>query len=138
MMHINNASVSIQGPAPIIEPPRNPSPLEYREQHHSEALDNGNGVHAPITWAIEWKLYVSHFLSTWNSRSFEFASVLFLAHIYPNTLLYLSLYAIVRSASAIVFAPMIGRAIDKCARIWIVRISISERSKFSAGKHNSG
>ena len=130
-MVVNSAAVSTQGVATITEPPRSQSPLEYREQHRSEALSNGNGVHAQITWAIEWKLYISHFLSTWNSRSFEFGSVLFLAHIYPNTLLYLSLYAIVRSASAIVFAPIIGRAIDKHARIWTVRISISEFAKFS-------
>ncbi|KAK5123160.1 hypothetical protein LTR85_003358 [Meristemomyces frigidus] len=32
-------------------------------------------------------LYTSHFFSTWNSRTFEFGAFLFLAAIYPHTLL---------------------------------------------------
>lgn len=36
------------------------------------------------------KLDLSHFLSTWNSRVFEFGAVLYLASIYPGTLLPLS------------------------------------------------
>ena len=125
-METRNVSTSTRDVAAIAEAPATPSPIEYREQFDSEAVNDSNGNHPRVTWAIEWKLYTSHFLSTWNSRSFEFASVLFLAHIYPNTLLYLSLYAIVRSASAIILSPMIGRAIDKYARVWIVRLSICE------------
>jgi len=70
------------------------------------------------------RLYISHFLSTWNSRFFEFGAVLFLASIYPGTLLPASIYALTRSAAAIVLAPSVGRRIDKGDRLDVVRTSI--------------
>ena len=91
------------------------------ERAASDAADNSASA---IPWAVAWRLYLSHLLSTWNSRSFEFGSVLFLAAIYPNTLFYLSIYAMVRSASAILFATGIGWAIDRKARLPVVRVSI--------------
>lgn len=73
---------------------------------------------------IKRRLYVSHFLSTWNSRVFEFGAVLFLARIFPGTLLPSSTYALVRAASAICFAPLVGRCVDQGDRLQIVRLSI--------------
>ncbi|KAL7923517.1 Ferroporti-1 [Trichoderma austrokoningii] len=70
------------------------------------------------------RLYVSHFLSTWNSRVFEFGAVLYLAAIFPGTLLPMSLYALVRGVSAIVFAPAVGWYIDTGNRLQVVRVSI--------------
>ena len=75
-------------------------------------------------------LYVSHFLSTWNVRGFEFGAVLFLATIFPGTLLPMSVYAFIRAASAIVFSPMVGRYIDRENRLQVVRTSIGKSSKF--------
>ena len=69
-------------------------------------------------------LYVSHFLSTWNSRGFEFGAVLFLTTMYPATLLQMSLYALLRSLAAIIFSPNIGSYIDTNYRLHVVRISI--------------
>jgi iron-regulated transporter 1 len=69
-------------------------------------------------------LYTSHFLSTWNSRLFEFGAFLFLANIFPQTLLPASLYALCRNASAAVAAPWIGSYIDRADRLVVVRISI--------------
>ncbi|KIW67523.1 hypothetical protein PV04_06767 [Phialophora macrospora] len=77
-----------------------------------------------VTPHITRRLYVSHFLSTWNSRSFEFGAVLFLAAIFPETLLQLSIYALLRSASAIVLASSIGYAVDQRQRLPVVRFSI--------------
>ncbi|KAK4557007.1 hypothetical protein LTR86_005988 [Recurvomyces mirabilis] len=77
-----------------------------------------------VSSEIAWRLYLSHFLSTWNSRCFEFGSVLFFAAIYPHTLLYLSIYAICRSAAGMILATAIGKAIDSQPRLRIVRISI--------------
>lgn len=70
------------------------------------------------------RLYTSHFLSTWNSRLFEMGAVLFLAAIFPNTLLPMSVYALVRSGAAIVFAPAVGAWIDRGNRLKVVRVSI--------------
>lgn len=86
----------------------------------------GGQAGSQISPATSRRLYVSHFLSTWNSRSFEFGAVLFLAVIFSDTLLHLSIYALVRGASAIIFATAIGRAIDKGDRLKVVRFSISK------------
>ena len=94
------------------------------EQRHSSDITTTDNHQIPR--AICWRLYVSHFLSTWNSRSFEFGSVLFLAHLYPDTLRYLSIYALIRSASAIITSTPLGRAIDHYARLPVVRLSIGE------------
>lgn len=80
-----------------------------------------------ISQHILWRLYVSHFLSTWNSRSFEFGAVLFLASIFSGTLLHLSVYALLRSASAILFSSAIGHAVDTGNRLAMVRFSIGKR-----------
>lgn len=70
------------------------------------------------------RLYISHFLSTWNSRAFEFGAVLYLATVFPGTLMPMSLYALVRGLSAIVFAPAVGWYIDTGDRLRVVRGSI--------------
>ncbi|KAL1726275.1 Ferroporti-1 [Schizophyllum commune] len=104
------------GPAsiPASTPPSPPSSI-------TELLQNGdNGVPS----AIKKRLYVSHFLSTWNSRVFEFGAVLYLASIYPGTLLPMSVYALSRQVSTILFSPFIGRYIDRTNRLKVVRLSI--------------
>lgn len=73
------------------------------------------------------RLYISHALSTWNSRLFEFGAFLFLANIYPNTLLPASVYALARAASAATLSPWLGAYIDKADRLKAVRVSISMR-----------
>jgi hypothetical protein len=77
------------------------------------------------------RLYVSHFLSTWNSRVFEFGAVLYLATIFPGTLLPMSVYALARGASAILFSPAVGQYIDKGNRLQVVRLSIGRPSPHS-------
>ncbi|KAI0885987.1 Ferroporti-1 [Annulohypoxylon maeteangense] len=73
---------------------------------------------------ITYRLYVSHFLSTWNSRVFEFGAVIYLATIYPGTLLPMSIYALARGLSAILFATAVGQYIDTGNRLQVVRVSI--------------
>ncbi|KAF2164256.1 hypothetical protein M409DRAFT_68111 [Zasmidium cellare ATCC 36951] len=73
---------------------------------------------------ITRRLYASHFLSTWNSRVFEFGAVLYLAKIYPNTLLPMSAYALARGLAAILFSPLVGQYIDSGNRLKVVRLSI--------------
>ena len=74
---------------------------------------------------VKRRLYISHFLSTWNSRSFEFAALLVVARLFRETLLPVSIYALFRAGSAICFAPFIGRYVDCGDRLKAVRISIS-------------
>lgn len=76
--------------------------------------------------SIRRLLYISHFLSTWNSRVFEFGAFLFLANIYSQTLLPASVYALARNASAAILSPWIGSYIDRADRLSAVRISIGK------------
>ncbi|RDW63094.1 uncharacterized protein DSM5745_10205 [Aspergillus mulundensis] len=70
------------------------------------------------------RLYTSHFLSTWNSRMFEFGAVVFLASIFPGTLLYASVYALVRSLFAVLFSSWLGALVDRVDRLSAIRHSI--------------
>ncbi|KAK3934074.1 Ferroporti-1 [Diplogelasinospora grovesii] len=79
---------------------------------------------APPPKRLTYRLYVSHFLSTWNSRVFEFGAVLFLASIFPDTLLPMSVYALVRSGAAVLFGQSVGSWIDRGDRLNVVRVSI--------------
>jgi iron-regulated transporter 1 len=73
---------------------------------------------------ILFRLYISHFLSTWNSRTFEFGAVLFLAAIFPGTLLYASVYALVRALAATLLSSRIGSYVDRSNRLVTIRHSI--------------
>jgi iron-regulated transporter 1 len=77
-----------------------------------------------ISTRITHRLYISHFLSTLNSRVFEFGAVLYLATVYPGTLLPLSAYALSRGLVAIVFSSAVGYYIDVGNRLQVVRVSI--------------
>ena len=96
--------------------------LPIEESFHRTSEENVDPPQVPAK-AIN-SLYMSHFLSYWNSRVFEFASVLFLAHIFPGTILPLSIYALVRGIAAIVFSPTVGWYIDVGERLHVVRTSI--------------
>ena len=93
---------------------------------HSEEINANNGQLATtrVPSNIARRLYISHFLSTWNTRVFEFGAVLYLATIFPNTLLPMSVYAVARGVAAIVLSPGLGRYIDKAERLRCVRLSI--------------
>lgn len=76
--------------------------------------------------AVTIRLYVSHTLSTWNSRMFEFGAFLFLASVFPGTLLYASVYALVRALSAVALSSWLGAQVDQSDRLVALRHSISE------------
>lgn len=74
--------------------------------------------------SLLWRLYISHTLSTWNARTFEFGAVIFLAAIFPGTLFFASCYALFRSAAAALLGSWIGSLVDQKDRLFIVRQSI--------------
>ncbi|KAG9522139.1 hypothetical protein E4T50_13919 [Aureobasidium sp. EXF-12298] len=76
------------------------------------------------SYHVRNKLYISHFLSTWNSRLFEFGAVLFISTIFPGTLFPASIYALTRSASVVVFSTLIGHLVDRSERMHLIRLSI--------------
>jgi len=83
-----------------------------------------SNAHHHLPQNIALRLYLSHFLSTWNSRVFEFGALLIIANLYPNTLLPGSLYALVRGFSAVLCSPRVGRYVDSGDRLRVVRVSI--------------
>ena len=87
-----------------------------------------NDTPAPEARAVLTRLYISHTLSTWNSRMFEFGAVLFLASIFPGTLLYASIYALVRAFSAVALSSWLGAQVDRSDRLVAVRHSIGKLS----------
>ncbi|KAL5416322.1 hypothetical protein PMIN06_003292 [Paraphaeosphaeria minitans] len=102
----------------------------------SEATDNGqapdpspaesfpSATNTLSTRAVLWKLYLSHTLSTWNARTFEFSAVIFLGSIFPSTLFYASCYALFRSLAAFLLSSAIGHQVDSRERLGVVRHSI--------------
>lgn len=102
------------------------------ESASTEELDRSASAILPpaeVISDITLRLYVSHFLSTWNSRVFEFGAVLFIAEIFPGTLLPVSVYAVVRAASAILLSQRVGKYIDVNNRLDVVRGSIGKYIK---------
>lgn len=95
--------------------------------HHllNEGDDNDPAViPRSVPRSLGLRLYVSHFLSTWNSRLFEFGAALFLTFIFPGTLLPVSIYSLVRNAGYILFAQPVGNWINKGNRLNLIRTSI--------------
>lgn len=90
----------------------------------NDADDRDKLLVDPVARNALYQLYASHFLSTWNSRLFEYGAVLFLAVIYKDTLLAISIYAVTRGVAAIVFAEAVGRWIDNGHRLRLVKGSI--------------
>ncbi|RMZ07614.1 hypothetical protein D0860_05034 [Hortaea werneckii] len=97
------------------------------------ALSDGNNQmdidteHASFNSTLRL-LYTSHFLSTWNSRVFEFGAFLFLASIYPQTLLPASVYAMTRAMFAVLLSSATGYAVDRFPRLSSDRIPNEESS----------
>ena len=89
-----------------------------------------NDSPAPEAYSVLTRLYISHTLSTWNSRMFEFGAVLFLASIFPGTLLYASIYALVRAFSAVAVSSWLGAQVDRSDRLVAVRHSIGRLESF--------
>ncbi|KEY72121.1 hypothetical protein S7711_00133 [Stachybotrys chartarum IBT 7711] len=106
-------------------PDQPPSPEQQEAQQPlTSPLALDTDAEASLPRALQARLYTSHFLSTWNARLFEFGAVLFLADIYPSTLLPMSVYALARAAAAVLLAQAVGSSVDRGHRLVVVRVSI--------------
>lgn len=101
-----------------------PSPDSDDDYDVPRILEEFDAPDSSVSPSIRRRLFISHFLSTWNTRVFEFGAVLFLASIFPNTLLPMSVYALTRGAAAIALSPAVGHYIDTGNRLRVVRFSI--------------
>ncbi|KDN70432.1 putative iron transporter [Colletotrichum sublineola] len=91
-----------------------------------EGDNNGSAtaIAYKVTPRTARRLYLSHFLSTWNSRMFEFAAVLYLATIFPGTLLPMSLYALTR-----VFQRLAVSASCAVFYVLFIRLPVSDHGR---------
>lgn len=94
--------------------------------HQAEPGEDETNVQgtSEVPRSIAFRLYTSHFLSTWNSRLFEFGAALFLTSVFPGTLLPVSVYSLVRNAGYILFAQPLGAWINTGNRRDVIRTSI--------------
>lgn len=138
-------------PKPLEDEERTPF-LRRTTSSQSESLfaqptasrNENSSIPSDDNWTLtnsKRRLYVSHFLSTCNSRVFEFGSVLYLAAIFPGTLLPMSVYAMARGASAILLSSLVGQYIDRGNRLKVVRLSIGmyldmKRPSFSSNMNS--
>jgi iron-regulated transporter 1 len=90
----------------------------------AESAASGLPISKRLQRSILIRLYTSHFLSYWNSRTFEFGAVLFLAGIFPGTLLYASIYALGRALTGTLLSPKVGSYVDRTNRLKAIRSSI--------------
>ncbi len=98
--------------------------LESPESPESPEPPPSSPPTSPTPPSLPRYLYLSHLLSTFNARLFEFAAVLFLAAAFPASLLPVSLYAALRALAALLGADALGACIDRGHRLRVVRVSI--------------
>jgi len=134
-IHLPDLGQHPESLSPTYTPPRPGSPMLLASADHIDADADEHLLPQPspgfLPRSLTARLYTSHFLSTWNSRLFEFGAVLFLADIFPSSLLPLSVYALMRSAAVILGAQAVGEVVDRAAksvgkkgRLEVVRSSI--------------
>ncbi|KAI1352279.1 Ferroportin1-domain-containing protein [Xylaria sp. FL0043] len=82
------------------------------------ALGDENGdaqeyVRPGLTRAQAFNLYLSHALSTWNARGYEFAAILFTAAAYPDTLVAAALRMIIIYTAMILLSSSVGHWVER-------------------------
>lgn len=88
-----------------------------------------------ITKSQAYNLYTSHFLSTWNIRTYEFAAIIFTQAAYPNTLRPAAIRGIVRTLASICFTSIVGRWVDQNSdrlKILVSTITVNRVAVISA------
>jgi iron-regulated transporter 1 len=70
------------------------------------------------------KLYVSHLLTSWVDRSFEFASYLLISTVYTDSLLQASIYGLATAIVALLFSNRIGNWINILSRLNTYRVTL--------------
>ncbi|XP_052766066.1 solute carrier family 40 member 1-like [Mya arenaria] len=90
--------------------------LSDSDQH--EALDTSEQSVAV------WYVYISHFLSAWGDRMWQFGVGLFLVIIAPDSLLLTAIYGFAMGAAILLLGPIVGDWVDKTSRLSAARISL--------------
>ncbi|KAF9133222.1 hypothetical protein BGX30_012383 [Mortierella sp. GBA39] len=70
------------------------------------------------------KLYLSHALTSWVDRSFEFASYLLISKVYTSSLLQASVYGLTTTLAALILSNQIGSWINILSRLNTYRVTL--------------
>ncbi|KAI9738943.1 MAG: hypothetical protein M1818_005257 [Claussenomyces sp. TS43310] len=90
-----------------------PQPSNDEDEVEAELIEREESAsESSFSRAQARHLYVSHLLSTWNARTYEFAAILFTAATYPDTLAASAIRGIVTTIASICVSSSVGRWID--------------------------
>jgi iron-regulated transporter 1 len=73
---------------------------------------------------MKGRLYISHFLTSWTDRVFEFSCFLLIADIFKTSLLLASIYGFATTITAILLSNYVGRLNDVTPRLHFVRMTM--------------
>lgn len=74
--------------------------------------------------AMKGRLYVSHFLTSWTDRVFEFSCFLLIGDIFNTSLLLASIHGFSTTIAAIIWSSHVGRLADITPRLRFVRLTM--------------
>ncbi|KAI5862711.1 hypothetical protein GGS23DRAFT_571444 [Durotheca rogersii] len=80
---------------------------------YDDNLGNTAAAHIGLARSQAWNLYLSHALSTWNARGYEFATILFTAAAYPDTLTAAALRMIIVYFAMILLSSSVGHWVER-------------------------
>ena len=79
-------------------------------------------------------LYTSYFFAAWGDRMWEFAAIIFLLEIFPDTLFPSSVFGFCEALCGITAGPRVGKFIDGHDRLKVIRTSVvTQNSVIYAG-----
>eukprot|EP00300_Choanocystis_sp_HF-7_P003276 c12500_g1_i1.p1 GENE.c12500_g1_i1~~c12500_g1_i1.p1 ORF type:complete len:542 (+),score=101.95 c12500_g1_i1:41-1666(+) len=70
-------------------------------------------------------LYSSHFVAMWGQRTWQFAIVIFLTLVFPNSLRYVSVLGFTQSLTLMCLSPLVGEWADDTPRLKAIRIVLA-------------
>ncbi|MCJ1270058.1 hypothetical protein MMC22_009952 [Lobaria immixta] len=96
------------------------SSLEDEQRQPSEPFHTSSTVDLPELDALDdeltkgqaWCLYLSHFLSMWNSRTYEYGAILFIQAAFPGNLLPSCINGITETVCVLISSSALGRWVD--------------------------
>ncbi|XP_052081265.1 solute carrier family 40 member 1-like [Mytilus californianus] len=88
--------------------------------------------HPTITLKTRLFVYISHFLSAWGDRMWQFGIGLFLIELEPDSLQLVAIYGFISGAMTLLFSTVIGDWVDRTARLKAARLSLATQNIFVA------
>nr|XP_045601308.1 solute carrier family 40 member 1-like isoform X1 [Procambarus clarkii]XP_045601309.1 solute carrier family 40 member 1-like isoform X1 [Procambarus clarkii] len=92
---------------------------------YEKSDENGSGNYCQRCCSATFKVYVSHFLSSWGDRMWMFAGGLFLLEITPGSLRLAAVYGAALALTIIILGSPVGRWVDRTSRLTAAQLSLS-------------